>query len=232
MKNEKFLDSVNAATEGFIYVMKTERNMRIHFLAGILTVIIGIYLNLEKYDLLFLCVAISLVLISEMFNTAIEHTIDLVREEYHPLAKIVKDVSAGCVFISAVNAVIAAYMVFAKNLSVKLEEGIYKIRQSEWHVTFIALVIVLSFVVLGKTISKKGTPFRGGMPSGHAAFAFAIWVILTMVTGKGLVAVLTFIMAVLIARHRTISKIHTAWEVLVGALLGTLCTTIVFQMLK
>ena len=231
MKNRNFIDSLNAATEGFIYVMRTQRNMRIHFMLGVLVVVTGIYLDFSKEDFIFVCLAIALVLICEMFNTSMEVTVDMVKDEFHPMARIIKDVSAGAVFISSLNAIIVGYVVFSSNLKLNLGDGIYKIRQSDWHVTFIALLAVFASVVLGKTFSKKGTPFKGGMPSGHAAFAFAVWAVTALISHNGLVAVLTFVMAGMIARNRVLRGIHTPWEVIAGGLLGALLTVTVFQML-
>lgn len=232
MKNKSFIDSLNAAVEGFIYVVRTQANMRIHFLFAFLVLILAVYLDLTRSDLLFLCAAISVVLVCEMINTSIELIVDLIKDVYHPIARIIKDVSAGAVFISAVNAVVVGYIVFSKVLTFRLEDGIYRIKQSPSHITFIAFIIVLFLVVTGKVFSKKGSPFRGGMPSGHAAFAFSIWTIIAFLTEKGLIIVLTFIMAALIARHRVITKIHTVGEVIIGAVLGTLATAFVFQALR
>ena len=232
MKNRGFVESLNAAVEGFIYVLKTQRNMRIHFLLAILVLIAGIYINLSKADLLLVFAAITLVLVCEMINTCLELTIDLIKDIFHPIARIIKDISAGVVFIAALNALIVGYIVFSKNLAFGLEDGIRKIRQSPWHITFIVLIAVLFLVVLGKVFSKKGTPFRGGMPSGHAAFAFSLSTMIAFLSEQGLVAVLSFVMAVLIARHRVLSKIHGTWEVCVGAILGILVTALVFQVLR
>lgn len=232
MKSKNIIESLNAAVEGFIYVLKTQRNMRIHFLLAVFILIIGIYINLSRTDLLFVVSAASLVLICEMINTSLELTIDLIKDVFHPLARIIKDISAGAVFISALNALIIGYMIFSKNLNFRLEDGIRKVKQSSWHITFIALIVVLFLVVLGKVFSKKGTPFRGGMPSGHAAFAFSFWTIIALVSEHGLITVLSFIMAVLIARHRVLAKIHNTWQVTVGAILGALSTAFVFQILK
>jgi len=232
MAQRRFLDSLNAAAEGFIYVVKTERNMRIHFLFGVLVLILGIYFDFSKTEFLLVCIAGTMVLVSEMINTSIELTVDMVKEEYHPLARIIKDVSAGAVFISACNAMIVGFMLFSRHFRIRLDEGIFRIRQSEWYITFIVLIIVFALVVTGKSISKKGTPFQGGMPSGHAAFAFSVWTIIAFISESNLVTIFTFIMAFLIARHRIIMKIHTIWEVITGALLGILSTAVIFQILK
>ncbi|MDD4202985.1 MAG: diacylglycerol kinase [Candidatus Omnitrophica bacterium] len=232
LEKSKFIDSLNVAVEGFIYVMKTQRNMRIHFLVAILVLVLGIYLDFSKTDFLFVLLAATLVLVTEMLNTSIEFIVDLMKVGYHPVAKIIKDVSAGAVFISAVNSILTGYIVFSKNFTINLEKGIQQIRQSSWHITFISLFVVLAVVVMGKVITRKGTPFRGGMPSGHAAFSFCIWMAIACSTNNDLITVLSFLMAVVIARHRVIVGIHDIWEVIAGALIGALSTALVFQILR
>ena len=90
---------------------------------------------------------------------------------------------------------------------------------------------VLFFVILGKALFHKGRPLRGGMPSGHAAVAFSIWVIISFVTRNHIAAVLVFILAFLLARSRLSGKVHTAWEVVAGSILGILVSILVFQIL-
>ncbi|MDD5440492.1 MAG: diacylglycerol kinase, partial [Candidatus Omnitrophica bacterium] len=158
--------------------------------------------------------------------------VDLIQDEFHPLAMIIKDISAGAVFLAALNSLVIGYLLFSQHLRFQLEDSIHSIRQSPWHITFISFMILIFLVVSGKIVSKKGTPFRGGMPSGHAAFAFAIWVIVSFVTESGLASMLTFIMAFIIARHRVQTRIHTVWEVTAGALLGVLLTAFMFQILR
>jgi diacylglycerol kinase (ATP) len=82
---------------------------------------------------------------------------------------------------------------------------------------------------MGKAFSKKGTPLRGGMPSGHSALAFSIWTIIVLVTKNSLVAFLTFIVAFLVAQSRVRQSIHSAWEVVVGGIIGVLATLLCFQ---
>jgi len=231
MTQQKLVESLNSAVEGFIYVLKTQRNMRIHFLLATLVLVLSLYLNLSKVELLLILGAISLVLVLEMVNTSVELTVDLIKNAYHPLARIIKDVTAGAVFLSALNAVAVGYVIFSRRLGIQIANGIIQITHSPWYVTFIALLTVLFLVLAGKVFFHKGTPFRGGMPSGHAAFAFSFWTIIVFLTANGLVMFLSFILAFLIARHRMKDSIHTFWEVLAGALLGILATALVFQIL-
>lgn len=232
MQNYGFVESFNAAIEGFIYVLKTQRNMRIHFMVAVAIALCGIYLNFSKTELMLLCLTVTFVLMSEMANTTVELLVDLVKTEFHPLAKIIKDISAGCVLVASINAVIVGYMLFESHIPFSLEEGLFRIRQSTWHVTFMTFVVVLSLVLFGKVFFHKGKPLRGGMPSGHAAMAFSIWTIVTFLTTNTIVIILTFLMAFLIARHRIKDSIHTVWEVIIGGFLGVLVTTLMFQIFK
>lgn len=231
MKQQNIIKSMNAAVEGFLYVLGTERNMKLHFLIAILALVLGIYLNLPKLELLLLLGAITLVLVLEMINTAVELTIDIVKEAYHPLARVIKDVTAGAVFLAAFNAAIVGYMVFGWRFAINTRDGITRIVHSPWHMTFIALLLVLFLSVCIKIFFHRGTPFMGGMPSGHAAFVFSLWTVIVFTTKNALIILLSFIMAFIIARHRLKDKIHSLWEVMAGAVLGILVTALVFQLL-
>lgn len=232
MEKQNIFQSFNSAIEGFIYTVKTQRNMRLHFLIAILALLLAIYLNLEKVEILLLLLTICFVLLAEMLNTVIEMHTDLVSDKYNPVVHIIKDISAGCVLVASINALIVGYILFLGRLwEVRIETGIEKIKSSPWHVTVIILIVVLFMVILSKALLHKGTPLRGGMPSGHAAVAFSIWTIITFLTASHLVAVLVFILALLLARSRLSGGIHTIWEVVAGSILGVLVTTLTFQVL-
>lgn len=112
MKVRKLIHSFEYAISGIVYTLKTQRNMRIHFIAAILVLMISFFLRITKIELLILSFTISLVIVTEMVNTAIEKAIDMYTEEYHPLAKISKNVAAGAVLVAAVNAIFVAYILF------------------------------------------------------------------------------------------------------------------------
>jgi len=231
MKKQNLVESLNSAAEGFIYVLRTQRNMRVHFLLAILILVLGIYVNLSKVELLLLLGSIALVLVLEMVNTAIELMVDLIKNVYHPVVRIIKDITAGAVFLAAMNALIVSYIVFLRRFPYFIEDGITKIIHSPWHITFIAFLFVTFSVLAGKVFFHKGTFFRGGMPSGHSAFAFSLWTVVVFSTRNALIIVLTFVMAFMIARHRLKDQVHTMWEVVAGALLGVLITSFIFQLL-
>ena len=94
MSKRSFVESLNEAVEGFFYVVRNERNMRIHFLFAFFVLLTAIFLGVSRIEWMMLCGVVSLVLVAEMVNTAIEETVDLLRRDFDPTAKIIKHVSA------------------------------------------------------------------------------------------------------------------------------------------
>ncbi len=233
MKPEKkrrgLIKAFNDAIEGILYTFKFERNMKIHYLGSALVLVVSLFLNLSRIEMIMLLFSISLVVVAEMFNTAIEKTIDLVTDEYHVLAKIAKDVAAGGVLVAALNSVVVGYILFFDKLTELSGLFILKLRESELHITLICILLVLLAVVVVKALTSSGTPLKGGMPSGHAALAFAIATAITLMTERVVASTLAYIMAVLVAQSRIEGKIHSFWETFAGALLGSLIAILVFQ---
>ena len=108
----KLLRSFRFALEGLKYTLVSQRNMRVHFLVALVVLLISLYLPIEKMEMLLLFVTILLVLVAELFNTAIEAVVDLVTKEFHPLAKVAKDVAAGAVLLCAGLAVVVGINIF------------------------------------------------------------------------------------------------------------------------
>jgi diacylglycerol kinase len=107
------IDSFNYAFEGIIHVLRTQRNLRIHFLIAIVVIGAAAALGVQRMELIALLLAIAFVLVAEMVNTAIEGAIDVSTTSFDPNAKLAKDVAAGAVLISAVTAIAIGYLVFA-----------------------------------------------------------------------------------------------------------------------
>jgi len=84
--------------------------MKIHLLAVVLVTAVGLFLKMPPVELAVLFITIFMVLAAEMFNTALEAVVDLVSPQRHPLARIAKDVAAGAVLLTALNALIVAYL--------------------------------------------------------------------------------------------------------------------------
>ncbi len=230
MSLRKILDSFNYAIAGIIHALKTQRNMRIHFTAAFLALGLGLFLQLSPRDLLILFFAITLVIVAEMFNTAIEAVVDLCTKEFHPLAKIAKNVAAGSVLMAAINSVVVAYIIIypaLEGLSFHLGP---KVKETPLSVTITAFLLVMVLVGMGKAWSAKGVYVKGGLPSGHTAVAFAGATSLALLTGSVLVATIAIVIALLVAHSRLDAEVHSLFEVVVGALLGILVTMIVFRL--
>jgi diacylglycerol kinase (ATP) len=224
--------SFSFALEGIVHTLNHEKNMRVHFMAGFLALIFGIYLNLSAVEFMLLSVTVCFVLIAEMFNTAVEYAVDLIEENFHPLAKVIKDIAAGAVFVSAVNAAVVGYLILFKQVDWRggpiLAE---RLRHSPWHLTLISLVLVVGLVLLIKVLRHEKALLRGGMPSGHSAVVFSAWAAISMVTSNPLVSILVFFMALMVARSRVTIGVHSIWEVIAGSFLGAITTLLVFQLL-
>lgn len=113
---KKFIAGFGYAFNGLWYALRSQRNARVHAGAAILVVIMGLALHISPVEFAIVFVAITGVFIAEMFNTVMELCIDLASPEYHPLAKIAKDVAAGAVLLSAILAVMIGLLVFGPHL--------------------------------------------------------------------------------------------------------------------
>ena len=100
------------AMRGILTAVQTERNMKIHIAAALIVFIAAALLQLDRISWLFLVLAVSLVFIAELVNTAVEAIIDLVSPEEHVLARVAKDTAAGAALVAAVFAVVIGIMVF------------------------------------------------------------------------------------------------------------------------
>jgi diacylglycerol kinase (ATP) len=227
------IESFNYAFEGIIHVLRTQRNMRIHFAIAIAVLIAGLAVDVSRLELIALLLAIAFVLIAEMLNTALEAAIDVATTSFDPMAKLAKDIAAGAVLIATVNAIAIGYLVFSGQVANRSERLLDRLRDAPAKLTLISLVIVTIVVIATKAISGRGTPLKGGLPSGHAAIAFAGWMAATYILNdhehRFLISTLTFIMALLVAQTRVEAGVHSTLEVAYGGLLGALITLALFQ---
>lgn len=228
------LDSFNYAFQGLVYVFRHQRNLRIHFGLAVLVLLASLFFDLSRLELLAVFIAITFVLVTEMFNSALEAAVDLVTGDFDPRAKVVKDVAAGAVLVAAVNSLVVAYFVFADKVVAPTTSVLLGVRRSPAHLTFVALVVTVLVTIVLKALAGRTVLLSGGLPSGHAAVAFSGWMAVTYLVGGQrhgvLISALAFFMAALTAQTRVEAGIHTTFEVVLGALLGILVVTLVFQL--
>jgi diacylglycerol kinase (ATP) len=227
------IESFNYAIEGIIHVLRTQRNMRIHFAIAIGVLVAALAFDVTRLELIALLLAIAFVLIAEMVNTAIEATVDVASTSFDPMAKLAKDIGAGAVLIAAVNAIAVGYLVFSGQVADESSRLLDRLSEAPAELTLVALVLTTALVIAMKALSGRGSPLRGGWPSGHAAVAFAGWMAVTLLLDdtehRFLVSSLALIMALLVAQTRIEAGVHSTLEVASGGLLGALVTLVVFQ---
>ncbi|RPF55598.1 diacylglycerol kinase family protein [Aquisalibacillus elongatus] len=104
------------AIRGIFTAVKLERNMKIHFVAMLLVLFTGLWLNVTVIEWLFLLIAIAMVLVAELLNTSIEIITDQIFTERHDVAKQIKDISAGAVLIASIFALIIGIIIFVPRI--------------------------------------------------------------------------------------------------------------------
>ncbi len=131
--------------------------------------VVAIFADVTKLELIALLLAIAFVLIAEMINTAIEGAIDVATSSFDPMAKLAKDIAAGAVLIAAINAVAVGYLVFSGKTATRTARLIDRVRDAPAELTIVAFVLTVIAVIAIKAWTGSGPPLRGGLPSGHAA---------------------------------------------------------------
>ncbi|HEY5513113.1 MAG TPA: diacylglycerol kinase [Geomonas sp.] len=227
MKPTRFIDSVNCAIEGILYTARTQKHMRHHFTAALLVLTAALLVRVSSVEFMLLALAISFVLFAELLNTAIEVVVDMISPEFHPMAKIAKDVAAGAVLVAAFGTAIMGYLVLAKYLFPFHKGALAMVGTSSEMATVVSVILVLIAVIIMKAMSGGGTPLKGGVPSGHAAVAFSIATSVSLNTQDPLISLLCFILAVMVSHSRLLLSIHSTREVVFGALTGAALTVAV-----
>lgn len=114
---KKLLKSFDYALYGINYAFSSDQNLIIHLVAATIVIASGIILQVTPYEMGLLVLTILFVISTEMINTAIEKTVDLVTREHRIEAKIAKDISSGMVLVSAIGAIIIGLFIFVPYLT-------------------------------------------------------------------------------------------------------------------
>lgn len=226
------------AVEGVVHVYRTQKHMRFHFFMLALVLMVSLAADWGAGTTLVLLLTVSLVLITEMFNTAVEAVVDLVTQTYHPLAKFAKDIAAGAVLMATINALAVGVILLVGNrdnlmnldFRNRLRPGV-DLGIGERNIATIALVgalLLLTLVFIRKVRGGKGTLLRGGIVSGHTALGFFFAWAIVFIAPHIVVQAFAFLLALLIAQSRVDAGIHSMQEVIMGGLLGSLVGLAVF----
>lgn len=220
MKPGNWLESVNCAIEGVLWAARTQRHMRYHFMAAVAVLLVALFFRVSSLEFILLALAVTLVLLAELINTALEVVVDLISPEYHPLARRAKDVAAGAVLVASVGAAVIGYLALSGYVFPGLDEGAKSPGQPPGELAVVSALAVTIVVVLLKARGEKGSPLHGGMPSGHAAVSFSIATSIILAPVGPVLSLLAVAMAAMVSHSRLLLGIHTLREILAGAALG------------
>lgn len=227
MKPTRFIDSVGCAIEGVLYTARTQKHMRQHFLTALAVLFAALLLRVSPVEFMLLALAVSFVLFAELLNTAIEVVVDMISPEFHPMAKVAKDVAAGAVLTAAFGTAIIGYLVLAKYIFPMQKRVLAMVGTISELGILVSAILVLIAVIILKGITGSGAPLKGGVPSGHSAVAFSIATSVSLSTQDPLISLLCLILAVMVSHSRLLLRIHSMREVVFGALTGITITVAV-----
>jgi diacylglycerol kinase (ATP) len=219
------------ALAGVVHAFKTQRHMRFHLYVVVLVVLLGFFMNLRVREIMVLMFMISLVLVAEMFNSALEAVVDLVKPSFDPKAKFAKDMAAGAVLITSLTAVVVALLLYLGDA--RWEQISLHIASTEpqWRVgarLVVGLFVLFILVVIGKGLGKRGEVFKGGIVSGHSAVGFFLAVAIVLLSGNVLISLMAIFLACMVAQSRWERRIHSLVELTFGATLGGLLAFLLF----
>lgn len=230
-RTKDFFQPFKVAVSGLVYTFRTQRHMRFHITVVMIVLLLGIFLNFGLREVMVLLFTVSLVMVAEMFNSAIEATVDLASPNYHPLARFAKDIAAGAVLVSTMIAlVIGALLIVGENRweGIKLNLSAESPALPFLPRFILGLLLVFVITVVGKGLGKRGQVLRGGLVSGHAAYGFFLATSIIFLSSNVVVASLALLLAGIVAQSRYEAKIHSVFELCLGATVGVVLGLLVF----
>lgn len=191
---KKFRRSFRYAYEGLKYALSTQQNMQFHFSVAFIALILAIVLELPKTEILFVLLAVTLVIVCELINTAVEKAVDLAMPDRHPLAKIAKDVAAAAVLVSAVFAAIVGMVVFYEPIDRLVRQaGTAQSGLTPGLIWTLVALVALTVIAVQTRFSERGFPFK---PSLLTAVSFAVSTWIALLTSKTIVVLLGYSLSV------------------------------------
>ncbi|TXK84116.1 diacylglycerol kinase [Paenibacillus sp. N3.4] len=226
----KWRRSFRYAYEGIKYALDTQRNMKFHFCVAFFVLLAALFMRLPKTDILFILLAVTLMIVTELINTAVEKTVDLAMPDRHPLAKIAKDVAAASVLVSAGFAVIVGMVVFYEPLDRLIRHAsVEDTPISAGTIWVLISLVILTVIVIETRFADKGKLVR---PSLLTAIAFAVSTVITIFVSLTIVALLAYTLSALIFLMLYDKKTRPFPALILGALIGTVVTILAFSCLN
>lgn len=226
----KWRRSFRYAYEGIKYALDTQRNMKFHFSIAFLVLLAALFIHLSKTDILFILLAVTFMIVTELINTAIEKTVDLAMPDRHPLAKIAKDVAAASVLVSAMFAVVVGLVVFYEPIDQLLRHArLQETPLSAGTIWVLIALVMLTVIVIETRFSDKGKLVR---PSLLTAIAFAIATVILVLVTETVAALLTYTLSIIILIILYDKKTRPFPALFLGAMIGIVVTLLAFSCLN
>ncbi|MBL8086798.1 MAG: diacylglycerol kinase [Chthonomonas sp.] len=222
------------AISGLVHTFRTQRHMRVHLYITMVTVLLAMAMNLRVREVLILLFMINFVLVAEMFNSAIEATVDLASPNYHPLAKFAKDIAAGAVLVTTIMAIVVGALIALGSESwerIRLSLSADTVGLPFAAKFIVGLFALFILIVVGKGLGKRGQVLHGGLVSGHAAYGFYLAGAVVFISDRPLVSGIAILLAIILAQSRWEAKIHSVFELTLGATVGLVVALLLFGFL-
>jgi len=228
-KNKSFSTALGHAMDGVIRAFKTERNLRIDYIIGLIVLVTSLFFDFTKTEFACICLTIGFVIFAEMINSTVEYIVDLITDKYDNRAKAAKDIAAGGVLIASCVSVVVAYFLFVDKISNASVAIISSILNSKLHILFTIVFAVVILTVILKGIFGKDEDYAHSGPSIRIALAFALTTYSYIITKSLLVCGIAFILSILITGTRIKDKKNKIIYTILSASIGILLVLIIYQ---
>ena len=229
LHNSNFFEACKNAVNGIIYGTTTQSNVKKQLVIIAFVMLISLFFNLSKVEFICLIISVVLIIFAEMINTAVETVVDLYTDLYHPKAKIAKDVAAGAVVITALNAVIVAYFLFFDKIG-EMGNSIYQtVINSPTYLAFVVVVLIIIIAVALKAAKIKDKRNDKQLVISCQSMLASAAVVATWIVTENLVALsFAVVLAIMVCMNRVESKERTVIEVILGVMIGILITILMY----
>jgi diacylglycerol kinase (ATP) len=229
MRARRFVDSLRYAVDGLVYALRTQRNIRIHFVTATAIIASAMFLGITRSELVALFLTIMVVILAEMVNTAIEAAVDLVTGTYHPLARIAKNVAAGAVLVTAIGACFIGFYIFADDLSNLVHLLLSKTTHVPLNMLGLSLVLILIVTLTAKAVFPLNKALGRATPSGMTALAFSVSTWVCLRTEDDTSSLFVLFLAIIVGYSRIEAQKRTLIEVLSGAIIGVILSLFTYK---
>lgn len=231
-KNKTFFSATKNALNGIIHAFKTEKNLRIDYLIGVLVLFVSLFFDFTKTELICLVITIGFVIFAEMINSTVEYIVNLITTEYDLNAKAAKDIAAGGVLMASIIAVIVAYLLFVDKIRQASTALLTTVLSSKAHMLVTILFVVAIFIVILKGIFSKSDDnnYVKSFPSARVTISFALSTYLFVITQNLLVGGIAFALSFMVSSIKRENDKTTIAQIVLSALIGILLVISIYQL--